>query len=101
MTTDGSPLVMSHAWVVCVRYQPHAPPATANGCGNDGSFGSDSWGASTESGSAWTTAALRLRASSAVLLRSDATDTTWTFSPAIVRSSRPLAWARACRPDRL
>src|SRR5690348_6907405 len=53
-TTEGSPSVMSHAWVVCVWYQPHAPPAMfhAPELRKYGSLGSSSCGWRTESRSA-------------------------------------------------
>src|SRR5438128_13688 len=65
-TIVGLPFVMSHACVVCVWYQPQAPPPRAYCCGKYGSFGRLSCGCSVPSTSANATSAFPRRRASAV-----------------------------------
>src|SRR5919204_5204611 len=77
-TTEGSPRVTSQAWVVCVWYQPQAPPESAYVCGKNGSFGRISCGFTSPSGSTQATEGLAFSAHKAAWAWSGATETTCT-----------------------
>src|SRR5215475_8338516 len=95
ITTEGSPLVMSQACVVCVLYQPQAPPPTGNCCGKEGSLGKSSCGVSVLSVSANRTPRFPRSFVSAAAARFDGTVTTRTPMSRRVRSDFVPAAASA------